>query len=169
MDMTYQDLADKTGISKSTLQRYETGGIQNLPYDKIFVLSEALEVNPEYFTDLTKDYTDKPIFQDIRLNQNNRAEYFDHIRKFERETLERLTPSLIMNGYKVEQQDRGSMGDLVDIKGSEFWHIDLLYVRDVEKYPTGTGMSSQQLLLRLGRLAVYNKPVSYTHLTLPTN
>ena len=38
LNMTYQDLADKTGISKSTLQRYETGGIQNLPYDKIFAL-----------------------------------------------------------------------------------------------------------------------------------
>ena len=42
LNMTYQDLADKTGISKSTLQRYETGGIQNLPYDKIFAISEAL-------------------------------------------------------------------------------------------------------------------------------
>lgn len=160
LSMTYQDLANKTGISKSTLQRYETGGIQNLPYDKIFVISEALEVKPEYFTDLNQDYTAQPAIQDTYLPQSNRTEYLKHIEDFERKSIEKITPSLISKGYKVEQKDRGSLGDLVAIKGSEIWHIDFLYFRDVSSYPAGMGMHRQQLLMRLGRLAVYEKPIT---------
>lgn len=160
LNMTYQDLADKTGISKSTLQRYETGGIQNLPYDKIFAISEALEVRPEYFTDLTKDYTAQPVTQDVMFPQSNRAEYMDHIMEFEKKALEKITPSLISKGYKVEQKDRGSIGDLVATKGPEIWHLDFLFIRDVNNYPTGMGMQRQQLLMRLGRLAVYDKPIT---------
>lgn len=160
LNMTYQDLADKTGISKSTLQRYETGGIQNLPYDKIFALSEALDVRPEYFTDLTKDYTAQPVFESSLFPQSNRAEYLDHIKEFERKALEKITPSLILKGYKVEQKDRGSIGDLVATKGSEIWHLDFLFIRDVNSYPVGMGMQRQQFLMRLGRLAVYDKPIT---------
>lgn len=160
LNMTYQDLADKTGISKSTLQRYETGGIHNLPYDKIFSISEALEVKPEYFTDLNQDYTAQPVSQDSLFPQSNRAEYLNRIEDFERKSIEKITPSLISKGYKVEQKDHGSLGDLVAIKGSEIWHLDFLFIRDANSYPTGMGMQRQQLLMRLGRLAVYEKPIT---------
>ena len=33
LDLSFQQLADLTGMSKSTLQRYETGGIKNMPLD----------------------------------------------------------------------------------------------------------------------------------------
>lgn len=160
LNMTYQDLANKTGLSKSTLQRYETGGIQSLPYDKIFALSEALEVRPEYFTDLSKDYTAQTVFQPTILTQQNRTDYLEHIKNFEKKALDQITPSLISKGYKVEKRDHGSVGDLVAIKGNEIWHLDFLNVRDINKYPVGTGMRSQQLLLRFGRLAVYDKPIT---------
>ncbi len=45
---SYQDLAEKTGLSKSTLQRYETGAIKNIPIQKLEILAEALEVTPNY-------------------------------------------------------------------------------------------------------------------------
>ena len=48
LDMSYQDLSDKTGISKSTLQRYETGFIKNLSIDKLEILAKALRVSPGY-------------------------------------------------------------------------------------------------------------------------
>lgn len=48
LNMSYQDLADKTGMSKSTLQRYETGFIKNIPLAKVETLAAALEVSPEY-------------------------------------------------------------------------------------------------------------------------
>lgn len=45
---SYNDLANLTGMSKSSLQRYETGGIANFPLDKLDVLSMALETTPDY-------------------------------------------------------------------------------------------------------------------------
>lgn len=45
---SFQDLANLTGMSKSTLQRYETGAIKNIPLDKLKVLASALEVAPEW-------------------------------------------------------------------------------------------------------------------------
>ncbi len=71
-----------------------------------------------------------------------------------------ITPSLISQGYNIERHSHGSVGDILAIKGKEIWHIDFLYVREVSKYPTGMGMGRQQLLLRFGRLAIYNKPIT---------
>ncbi|WP_278836260.1 helix-turn-helix domain-containing protein [Fusobacterium varium] len=45
LNMSYQDLADKTGISRSTLQRYETGAIKNLPIDKFELIANALNIS----------------------------------------------------------------------------------------------------------------------------
>lgn len=45
---SFQDLANKTNMSKSTLQRYETGTIKNLPLDKLEVLASALQTTPSY-------------------------------------------------------------------------------------------------------------------------
>lgn len=48
LDMSYQTLSDKVGISKSTLQRYETGFIKNMPVDKLEDIANALQVSPAY-------------------------------------------------------------------------------------------------------------------------
>lgn len=48
LGMSYQMLSEKTGISKSSLQRYETGSIKNMPLDKIEVISKALSTTPAY-------------------------------------------------------------------------------------------------------------------------
>jgi Predicted transcriptional regulators len=48
LEYSFQDLADLTGMSKSTLQRYETGGIKNIPLDKLKILAKSLNVSPEW-------------------------------------------------------------------------------------------------------------------------
>jgi transcriptional regulator with XRE-family HTH domain len=48
LNLSYQDLSDLTGISKSTLQRYETGYIKNLAIDKLEILAAALRISPGY-------------------------------------------------------------------------------------------------------------------------
>lgn len=48
LNMSYQTLSDKVGISKSTLQRYETGYIKNMPVDKLEDIAKALCVSPAY-------------------------------------------------------------------------------------------------------------------------
>ncbi|MBZ9634694.1 helix-turn-helix domain-containing protein [Clostridium sp. FP1] len=60
-NLSYQDLADKTGISKSTLQRYETGFIKNLPIDKLEILANALNTTPSYLMGWEKDSTDSSL------------------------------------------------------------------------------------------------------------
>lgn len=46
MNYSYQELADKVGMSKSTLQRYETGTIKNIPIARLKSLSAALNMDP---------------------------------------------------------------------------------------------------------------------------
>ena len=46
MNYSYQELADKVGMSKSTLQRYETGTIKNIPIARLKSLSAALDMDP---------------------------------------------------------------------------------------------------------------------------
>jgi transcriptional regulator with XRE-family HTH domain len=60
-NLSYQDLADKTGISKSTLQRYETGFIKNLPIDKLEILATALNTTPGYLMGWEKESTDSSL------------------------------------------------------------------------------------------------------------
>jgi transcriptional regulator with XRE-family HTH domain len=60
-NLSYQDLADKTGISKSTLQRYETGFIKNLPIDKLEILANALNTTPGYLMGWEKESTDSAL------------------------------------------------------------------------------------------------------------
>lgn len=47
-DMSYTDLHTITGIPKSTLQRYATGGTPKIPLDRVILLAQALSSTPEY-------------------------------------------------------------------------------------------------------------------------
>ncbi len=62
---SYQDLADRTGLNKSTLQRYETGKTGKLPLDKAEIIARALETSVEYLLGL--EYAEKPAggFSDV--------------------------------------------------------------------------------------------------------
>ncbi len=48
LKLSLQDVADSTGLSKSTLQRYEMGHTDKIPLDKLECLSNALKVTPMY-------------------------------------------------------------------------------------------------------------------------
>lgn len=48
LGLSFQQLADLTNMSKSTLQRYETGGIKNIPLDKLEILAKSLKTTPEW-------------------------------------------------------------------------------------------------------------------------
>ena len=44
-EMSYFDLAKKTGISKSSLQRYFTGETKKPPFDNLLLICSALDVS----------------------------------------------------------------------------------------------------------------------------
>lgn len=47
-DMTLLDVANRLGVSESTVQRYESGAIANLKYDTIIGLANLFGVDPCY-------------------------------------------------------------------------------------------------------------------------
>ena len=64
LNLSYQDMSDKTGLSKSTLQRYITGDIRNLGLDKLEILAKALDVSPSYLMGW-EDENHDPILENI--------------------------------------------------------------------------------------------------------
>lgn len=55
LELTLEDVAVRVGVNRSTVQRWETGGIANLGQDKIASLAAALQVTPEYLLGWTDD------------------------------------------------------------------------------------------------------------------
>lgn len=45
---TLEDVANMVGVSRQTIQRYESGVISNIPYDKIERIAKALNVQPDF-------------------------------------------------------------------------------------------------------------------------
>jgi transcriptional regulator with XRE-family HTH domain len=54
--LTLQEIADYVGVSKPTVQRWESGNIANLRRDKISRLAEILKTDPAYLM----GWTDNP-------------------------------------------------------------------------------------------------------------
>ena len=81
LGMSYQVLSDKVGISKSTLQRYETGYIKNMPIDKLEDIAKALCVSPSYLM----GWDDKDDVEE----QLTRAAHFDGT-EYTEEQLDRI-------------------------------------------------------------------------------
>lgn len=55
LGLTLEELANRVGVSRATILRWETGAIKNLGRDKIAVLAAALHVAPEYLLGWTDD------------------------------------------------------------------------------------------------------------------
>lgn len=62
LKLSFQQLADLTGMSKSTLQRYETGNIRNIPLDKLEILAKALQTTPEWILGWDREISDMDKF-----------------------------------------------------------------------------------------------------------
>lgn len=48
LGLTLEDVAKKSGVSRQTIQRYESGVISNIPSDRIEKIAESLRVSPSY-------------------------------------------------------------------------------------------------------------------------
>ena len=55
MDATMEDVAKAVGVSKATVQRWESGEIENIRRDKIWKLSQALHTTPGYLMGWSDD------------------------------------------------------------------------------------------------------------------
>ena len=48
LNITLTEIAEALDISQPTAQRYESGEIKNIPYDKLALLAEILQCSPPY-------------------------------------------------------------------------------------------------------------------------
>ncbi len=46
--MTLEEVGKKVSVSKQTMQRYESGKIPNIPYDKVIALAHVFNCSPAY-------------------------------------------------------------------------------------------------------------------------
>ncbi|WP_458862331.1 helix-turn-helix domain-containing protein [Acidaminobacterium chupaoyuni] len=74
LNLSLQQVAERTGMSRSTLQRYETGGIRNLPVDRLKVLADALQTTPEWIMGLPQPLGQDPELMDYLEELKNRSE-----------------------------------------------------------------------------------------------
>lgn len=106
---TLEEVAAKLGVSKQTVQRYETGVISNIPSDKIELLSELFNVSPAYI-----------MGWDEREHSDNMIDsYYD--------TAAEMLELLEETGYSYEEVDK--FDQIVINKGTfnqTFNHNDLI-------------------------------------------
>lgn len=59
LGLSLADVAAVVGVHRATVQRWESGEIENLGHEKIASLAAALQVSPEYLLGWTDDPTTK--------------------------------------------------------------------------------------------------------------
>lgn len=98
LDMSYQTLSDKVGISKSTLQRYETGYIKNMPVDKLEDIANALQVSPAYLMGWTNEVVDQPITIAAHFDGTEYTEeQLDRIKEFAKLLSKKINKSILLH------------------------------------------------------------------------
>lgn len=75
-DMTLDDVAQKVGVSRQTIQRYESGVIQNIPSDNIEKIAKALNVSPG----MLMGWEEKTLAGTFPLNGVNRVPIIGTVR-----------------------------------------------------------------------------------------
>lgn len=65
LGLTLEEVGKLIGVSKQTVQRYETGEIANIPYGRLVLLSKALHCSPADFLFDKKDPEDDNFTQHV--------------------------------------------------------------------------------------------------------
>lgn len=70
LGLTLEEVANKIGVKKPTLQRYESGVISNIPSDKIEALAEVFDISPAYLMGWEeKSVSNKEIQNNLSLSK----------------------------------------------------------------------------------------------------
>ena len=67
--ITYQMLADLTGVSKSTICRYLTGSTAKIPTERLWQFASALNTTPQYLVGETENPLPYPEKKEIGQNK----------------------------------------------------------------------------------------------------
>ncbi|MEG1120526.1 MAG: helix-turn-helix transcriptional regulator [Anaerovoracaceae bacterium] len=69
LGMTLEDVAKISGVSRQTIQRYESGVISNIPSDRIESIAKSLNVSPTYLMGWDEKETDNSYYLDPNAAQ----------------------------------------------------------------------------------------------------
>lgn len=95
LGMNAEALADKTGLSPSTVYRYENGDIEKIDSSKLIPIAQALKTTPAYLM----GWTDSPFLYPLDLQM------------FGRQEEEPLKSSLVISRHSVPLIDHTEAGD----------------------------------------------------------
>ena len=65
LNITREELAEKIGVSKSTMQRYESGAVQQIPFDKLEKIAEVLNTTVATLSGYEEDEKKAESFADV--------------------------------------------------------------------------------------------------------
>lgn len=66
LNMTLEDVAKVVGVTRATIQKYESGAIENIPKEKIKLLATALKTTPSYLL----GWDDEPSLLELTAKDN---------------------------------------------------------------------------------------------------
>lgn len=69
---TLDDIAALVGVSKQTIQRYETNAISNVPSDKIELIAKALNTSPGALMGWIEKYSDEHAITSAKITSDLR-------------------------------------------------------------------------------------------------
>ena len=72
LKMTQQDLADKVGVNRSTLSRYESGTYKKISYDILARIADALDMTEDYLWGRVDDPHEKIFPSTVERDQEER-------------------------------------------------------------------------------------------------
>lgn len=129
LNMSYQELANKTGLSKSTLQRYETGSIKNMPIDKLEIIANALDISPAYLMGWEDEKKEtKSTFNPNVITEKDEKKIKKDLKKFMDELKSGQDGPAFYNGVELSDHDLQVLED-----GMEFI-LRNLKVENKKKY-----------------------------------
>ena len=73
--LTLEQVANKVGVGKSTVRKWETGMIANMKRDKIAALAKALDTTPIYLMGWEEEQKKNDIQADIILKMRTDTEF----------------------------------------------------------------------------------------------
>ena len=103
LDLTLEQIAQRVGVSKPTVMRWENGDIENMRADKIAKLAKALNTTPVYLM----GWTDEKEIMDLGNNAK------DDLTSKEQELLEafrRLLPEMQNFFYNLKRENKQILG-----------------------------------------------------------
>lgn len=89
--LTLDEVAKKTGTTKQTISRYESGEISNIPYDRILSLANCFDVTPGHIMGFEKDVAiekQADMDADLIMLENRIKEYAIKLSKLSEEDRE---------------------------------------------------------------------------------